>query len=83
MVRAAVKQEFEKGRVVPIFPFPAVGADVLDLPKLTLLFLDPESEWEAEGELRKKLSEWTRQRGSSPRLYPAALVWLVRKPRSS
>ena len=28
----------------------------------------------------RRLAEWTRQRGKSPRLYPGALVWCLKKP---
>jgi hypothetical protein len=79
-IRAAVKQEFEKNRSVPVEPLILEGSEVPDTPKLTVVVLDPEMEWEGGGELRKKLGEWTRMRGASPRLYPAALVWMVRKP---
>ena len=79
-VRSAVRQEFDKGRVVPVQPPLVDGDEVPDTPKLTLTVLDPEIEWEPEGEIRKKIGEWTRSRGKSPRFYPAALVWLVRKP---
>ena len=30
--------------------------------------------------LRAQIAEWTRQRGKSPRLYPGALVWCLKKP---
>jgi hypothetical protein len=30
--------------------------------------------------LRLQLADWTRQRGKSPRLYPGALVWCLKKP---
>lgn len=79
-VRAAVKEEFEKGQKLPPQFFPDDGSDVADSPKLGLAVLDPSVEWEAAGEVRQRLGEWTRQRGTSPRLYPAAVVWLVRKP---
>ncbi len=79
-IRAAVKQEFEKNRSVPVEPLIVDGSEVPDTPKLTVVVLDPEMEWEGAGELRKKLGEWTKVRGASPRLYPAALVWMVRKP---
>ena len=32
------------------------------------------------GALRAQLAEWTRNRGKSPRLYPGALVWCLKKP---
>ncbi len=79
-VRAAVKQEFEQGRVTAVYVFPGDAAAVPDTPKLSVVVLEPEAEWESAGDIRKKLGGWTRQRGSSPRLYPAALVWLVPKP---
>jgi hypothetical protein len=41
---------------------------------------DPEVEWSGAGSLRAQLAEWTRQRGESPRLYPGALVWCLKKP---
>jgi hypothetical protein len=48
--------------------------------KLTLILADPEVEWSRGGSLREHLAEWTRQRGKSPRLYPGALVWCLKKP---
>ena len=30
--------------------------------------------------LRQKIAEWTKQRGKSPRLYPGALLWCLKKP---
>lgn len=82
-IRAAVKQVSEKGHEIPVYPLISDGTDVPDAPKLTLVVLDPEIEWYSEGTIRKKLAEWTRQRGASARFYPAALVWLVRKPGKS
>jgi hypothetical protein len=79
-VKTAVKQEFEHGRVVPVYLSPSDGAEVSDTPKLSIVVMDPEVEWESAGAIRMKLGDWTRQRGASPRLYPAALVWVVRKP---
>ncbi|MBI1958071.1 MAG: AAA family ATPase, partial [Candidatus Rokubacteria bacterium] len=32
------------------------------------------------GSLRAQIADWTRQRGKSPRLYPGALVWCLKKP---
>jgi Protein of unknown function (DUF499) len=79
-IRAAVRSEFERGRVVPVYPLATDGAEVPDSPRLTVVVLDPEMQWEPDGEIRKKLGDWTRMRGASSRFYPAALVWLVRKP---
>lgn len=76
-IRTAVKAEFERGRTLPIYYF-TDGAEVPDSPRLTLVVVDPRSEW--NDDLRGRLAEWTRQRGVSPRLYPGALVWCVKKP---
>jgi hypothetical protein len=79
-VRETTKKESEKGRVVPVYPLISDGSEVPDSPKLTQVVLDPEIEWEPTGEIRKTISGWTLSKGSSPRFYPAALIWLVRKP---
>ncbi|HEX7410255.1 MAG TPA: hypothetical protein VF515_21755 [Candidatus Binatia bacterium] len=44
------------------------------------MVVDPETAWTGCGSLRAQLAEWTRQRGKSPRLYPGALVWCLKKP---
>jgi hypothetical protein len=88
-LRALVLKEFDRGRTIPIVPFPADGAAVQDTPRLTLIVLDPESEWtpacdaaagKGNGSLRGQIAEWMRQRGKSPRLYPGSLVWCLKKP---
>ena len=61
-------------------PFPRDGAEIPDTPRLTLVVADPEAEWSGGGSLRAQIAEWTRQRGKSPRLYPGALVWCLKKP---
>jgi hypothetical protein len=45
-----------------------------------LVVADPDIEWTETGAIRSQISEWTRMRGNSPRLYPAALVWCLKKP---
>ena len=54
--------------------------EIPDTPRLTLVVADPEVAWSGAGPLRAQLAEWTRQRGKSPRLYPGALVWCLKKP---
>lgn len=77
----AVKTEFDRGRTIPWTPFPSDGSEVPDTPKLSLVVLDPSFEYRAnDTALRQKLAEWTKQRGSSARSYPAALVWCLKKP---
>jgi hypothetical protein len=73
-----VKNEFDRGRTLPVFPFRLDGDELPDSPRLTLVVMEPETEWSSG--LRERLAAWTRQRGTSPRLYPGALVWCVKKP---
>lgn len=87
-VRNLVKKEFEKGATLPLLPFPEDSSAIQDTPRLTLVIMDPDTEWNdastssAQGKngLRKTIGEWCRNRGSSPRMYPGSLVWCVRKP---
>ncbi|MEW6375071.1 MAG: hypothetical protein AB1502_04680 [Thermodesulfobacteriota bacterium] len=78
-MRKLVKREFERGASIPIIFFPGDGAAVQDSPKLTLIVMDPELEWTAAWPVRQQLAEWTKQHGKSPRLYPGALIWCLRK----
>jgi hypothetical protein len=74
-----VQKEFERGKALPIIPFPEDGTSVQDTNKLSLVVLGPEQEWAEKGELRQTIYEWTRNRGNSPRLYPGSLIWCIRK----
>ena len=75
-----VADEFQRGASIRVEPFPPDGAAIPDTPRLTLVVGDPETEWTENGAIRGQIGEWTRMRGSSPRLYPAALVWCLKKP---
>src|SRR5437764_10936721 len=79
-LRKLVEDEFRRGASIPVVPFPRDGAEIPDTPRLTLVVADPEVEWSGGGSLRAQIAEWTRQRGKSPRLYPGALVWCLKKP---
>jgi hypothetical protein len=79
-MRKFVEEEFRRGANIPVVAFPRDGAEIPDTPKLTLVVADPEVEWSGGGSLRTQLAEWTRQRVKSPRLYPGALVWCLKKP---
>ncbi|MBI3303140.1 MAG: AAA family ATPase, partial [Deltaproteobacteria bacterium] len=79
-MRNLVKKEFERGASIPFIPFPEDGAAIQNSPRLTLVLMDPDLEWSGSGALRQQIAEWTRQRGSSPRLYPGALIWCLKKP---
>src|SRR5881396_204730 len=79
-LRKLVEDEFRRGASIPVVPFPRDGAEIPDTPRLTLVVADPEAEWSGAGVLRIQIADWTRQRGKSPRLYPGALVWCLKKP---
>jgi hypothetical protein len=63
-MRLLIQKEFDKGASIPIVPFPADGTSVQDTPKLTLVIIEPESEWTGNGPLRQQIAEWTKQRGN-------------------
>ena len=77
--RRIVQREFEKSKSLPVIPFPEDGTAVQDTTKLSLVVLAPDQEWTDNGALRRNILEWTRNRGNSPRLYPGALIWCVRR----
>ena len=79
-IRKVVNEEFRRCATIPVIAFPGDGAEIPDTPRLTLVVADPEVEWSGGDPLRAQLAEWTRQRGKSPRLYPGALVWCLKKP---
>ncbi|HTS18042.1 MAG TPA: DUF499 domain-containing protein [Verrucomicrobiae bacterium] len=75
-----VEAEFRKGATIPLVMCPVDGDAVQDSPKLTVVLMDPETEWTGGGVIRQQIAAWTKQRNKSSRLYPAALVWCLRKP---
>jgi hypothetical protein len=79
-LRKLVEDEFRRGASIPVVPFPSDGAEIPDTPRLTLVVANQEAEWSGGGSLRAQIADWTRQRGKSPRLYPGALVWCLKKP---
>jgi len=79
-MRMLIQKEFERGASIPVVRFPEDGAAIPDTPRLTLVVVEPESEWTGGGALRQQIAEWTRQRGKSPRLYPGSLVWCLKRP---
>jgi hypothetical protein len=79
-IRKLAEDEFRRGASVPVVAFPQDGAAIPDTPRLTLVVVDPEAEWTGAGALRAQIADWTRNRGKSPRLYPGALVWCLKKP---
>jgi hypothetical protein len=79
-MRMLIQKEFDRGASIPVVRFPEDGTAVQDTPRLTLVVVEPESEWTGGGALRQQIAEWTRQRGKSPRLYPGSLVWCLKRP---
>ena len=79
-VRKLVEGEFKSGATLPVAFFPEDSTAVQDSPRLSLIILDPETEWQDDGEIAERIRHWTRERGNSPRLYPGSLVWCARKP---
>ncbi len=83
-IRPAIKQqvqnEFERGRSIPVCYFPSDSSAVPDLPKLTLVVMEPGQEWGKDDGLRKRIADWTRRKNGTSRLYPGALVWCLKKP---
>ena len=79
-MRELIREEFNKGNEIAVTTFPEDGAAVPDSRKLTTVVMDPTTEWDAAGRTRQRVSQWTRERGNTARLYPGALVWSVKKP---
>lgn len=79
-MRELVAGEFRRGAPWPPVLFPKDSTDIPDSPRLTLVLLDPQDEWNGNEALRRRIAEWTARRGNSSRLYPAAIVWCVKKP---
>ena len=44
-MQTLVKSEFDRGRTLPVFPFRLDGDELPDSPKLTLVVMEPETEW--------------------------------------
>ena len=79
-IRRLVQEEFKRGASINVELFPTDGTSVSDSPRLCLVVIDPGDEWNGGGILRGRISDWTKNRGKSPRIYPGALVWCARKP---
>ncbi len=79
-IRKLVQSEFERGATARVEPFPEDSAAIQDSPRLTLVIVDPETEWKASGQVVDRVAQWTKERGTSPRLYPGSLIWCAKKP---
>jgi hypothetical protein len=89
-METAARREFERGlpaargtaqagASVPLVCFPEDGTSIPDTPKLTVVVVHPSNSWGGDP-VRETLREWSKQRGKSPRLYPGALVFCIKKP---
>ena len=81
-IRRLVQESFDRGASIPRIFFPGDSSAIPDTPKLSLVVMDPDVEWTgaAEDDVRRQVADWTRLRGGSPRLYPGAPIWTLRKP---
>ena len=79
-IRKLVQQEFSRGQNIQRVYFPEESNAVTDDPRMTVAVMSPDDEWREDSHIAERLGQWTRERGRSPRLYPAALVWCTRKP---
>ena len=70
-LRTMVNAEFQRGASIPVEPFPADSAAVADSPRLNLVLMGPEYEWDGGAAMRDQIAEWTKNRGKQDRLYPA------------
>ena len=68
------------GATLPCIFFPEESAAVQDSPRLVLIILNPDTEWQDDDQAPERIGRWTKERGNSPRLYPGSLVWCARKP---
>src|SRR5262249_23945901 len=55
-MQSLVKNEFDRGRTLPVFPFRLDGDELPDSPKLTLVVMEPETEWGGQSGLRERLA---------------------------
>ncbi|MBV9199724.1 MAG: ATP-binding protein [Alphaproteobacteria bacterium] len=79
-IRKLVETEIGRGANVPVVAFPEDSASIQDAPRMILVIGDPDAEWSESGEMANRIGQWTRERGRSPRLYPASLIWCAKKP---
>ena len=79
-IRKLIEDEFNKGATIPINFFPEDSTEVRDSQRLTLIVINPETEWMDGSQVIERIGQWTRERGNAPRLYPGSLVWCARRP---
>ena len=80
LLKETIQTEFKKNSQLPISFFPADSSSIQDTTKLTIVVAEPDKEWMDSEGFKTDLSQWIKSRGTSPRLYPAALIWCFKKP---
>ena len=75
-----VKSAFTYKSTLPVVHHPEDSTAIPDSPRLTLVVVDPETEWRDDSPIDARIIGWTRTRGESPRLYPGALIWCGKRP---
>ena len=78
-ISKSVESEFARGASIPVVAFPDDSTAIQDSPRLTLVLVEPETEWKDGSQLVERISQWTKDRGKSSRLYPGSLVWCAKK----
>ena len=79
LLKETIQNEFKKNSQLPISFFPVDITSIQDNPKLTIVVADPDKEWIDSEDFKYEVSQWIKTRGTSPRLYPAALIWCFKK----
>ena len=79
LLKETIQNEFKKNSQLPISFFPLDSTSIQDNPKLTIVVADPDKEWINSEDFKYEVSQWIKTRGTSPRLYPAALIWCFKK----
>ena len=79
-MRNLVETEFRRGATVSVIAFPNDSATVPDSPRLVLVVHDPDAEWKNGDQVVERTAAWTKERGTSSRLYRGSLVWCAKKP---
>ena len=79
LLKDTIQTEFKKNSQLPISFFPLDSTSIQDNPKLTIVVADPDKEWIDSEDFKYEVSQWIKTRGTSPRLYPAALIWCFKK----
>lgn len=80
LLKDTIQTEFKKNSQLPITFFPTDSSSIQDTTKMTIVVADPDKEWMDSEGFKSEVSQWLKTRGSSPRLYPAALIWCFKKP---